>query len=116
MARITHHVVARFPEHELAIERLVRSSESFKEMCEEYNEGIDALERWQQAARPQAEVAELRDSLADLEAEMLAALQGDAAAGSNRRRRSTGSDPDPARRLDTSSHERQGGTSDAYDP
>jgi hypothetical protein len=88
MPRITHRVVARFPDHELAIERLVRSSESFKEMCEEYDEGIEALERWQQAARPQTELAELRDSLADLEAEMLAALQEDAAPGSSRRRRS----------------------------
>ena len=87
MARITHHVVARFPDHELAIERLVRTSESFREMCEEYNDGIEALERWQQAARPQVELAELRDSLADLEAEILEALQKDATAGSSRHRR-----------------------------
>lgn len=87
MPRITHRVVARFPDHELAIERLVRSSESFKEMCEEYNEGIVALERWQQAARPQTELAELRDSLAGLEAEILEALQEDTTAGSSRRRR-----------------------------
>ena len=88
--RITHRVVARFPGRELAIERLVRSSESFREMCEEYNEGVEALERWQQVARPQAELAELGNSLADLEAEILKALQEDAAAGCSRRRPADG--------------------------
>jgi hypothetical protein len=87
MSRIAHRVVARFPDHELAIERLVRSSESFREMCEEYNEGVEALERWQAARRPEVELSELRDSLADLEAEILEALQKDATADSSRRGR-----------------------------
>ena len=87
MPRITRRVVARFPYHELAIERLARSSESFREMCEEYNDGIESLERWQQARRPEAELTELRDSLADLEAEILETLQKDATAGSSRRGR-----------------------------
>jgi hypothetical protein len=82
MPVVTRHVVARFPDHELAVERLVRSSESFREMCEDYNDGVGALERWQYAALPKAEMDELRGSLAELEAEILAALEEDAKAGS----------------------------------
>ncbi len=90
MARITHRVVARFPYHELAIERLARSSESFRAMCEEYNDGIEALERWRQhAARQRAELDELGGLLADLEMEILAAIEGDAA-GSGQRRQANG--------------------------
>jgi hypothetical protein len=87
MAGITHRVIARFPDHELAIERLVRSSGSFRSMCEEYTDGIEALERWQQEKRPQAQLAELKDSLEDLEAEMLEAVLEDVIAGSSRRQR-----------------------------
>ena len=36
-------VTKRFPEHELAIERLVRTSESFRSMCEDYAVGVEAL-------------------------------------------------------------------------
>lgn len=75
MSKVTRHVVRCFPDRELAIERLARSSESFREMCEDYNDGLETLEQWRQAARRQAEVDELRDSLVDLEAEILAALE-----------------------------------------
>jgi hypothetical protein len=33
MARPATHVIKRFPEHELAIERLIRTNESFRTMC-----------------------------------------------------------------------------------
>ncbi len=75
MAGVTRYVIARFPAYELAIERLVRSSEHFREMCEEHAAGTEALERWQQGAPPQADIAELRDSLTGLEEEILEALQ-----------------------------------------
>ena len=66
MPGVTRYVVARFPDHELAAERLARSSKSFREMCEEYNDGAEALERWRSAALPEAGLNELRVSLAEL--------------------------------------------------
>jgi hypothetical protein len=84
MFRITYRVVARFPHQELAIERLARRSESFRAMCQEYNDGVEAIDRWQDVARPRVELDELKGLLADLEAEILAALEEDATAGSGR--------------------------------
>jgi hypothetical protein len=76
MARPARHVIKRFPEHELAIERLVRTSESFRSMCEDYALGVEALGRWERATdpKPAARIAELRESLLELEEEMLEAL------------------------------------------
>ncbi len=90
MPGVTRQVIARFPAHELAIERLARRSESFREMCEEYADGIEALERWQRAALPKASLDELGGLLADLEAEILAALEQDARAGLGPRGRTGG--------------------------
>jgi histidinol dehydrogenase len=80
MASPAMHVIERFPEHELAIERLARSSESFRSMCEDYAVGVEALRRWQRgtdATDPKRAVmiAELRASLAELETEILQALE-----------------------------------------
>jgi hypothetical protein len=82
MAAVSRSVVARFPEHELAIERLFRRSEPFRSMCEDYALGVEALRRWQFATAPKREtaIAELRHSLAELEAEILSALQEEEAA------------------------------------
>jgi hypothetical protein len=68
-------VVARFPAYELVIERLARNSEHFRDMCEEYAAGVEALERWERAAAPKPEIAELRESLAGLEQEIFDLLQ-----------------------------------------
>jgi hypothetical protein len=89
MAKLATHVVKRFPEHELAIERLVRTSESFRSMCDDYAVGLEALRRWARATDPKGAVriAELCQSLAELEDEMLEALEQDAKACSGRRRR-----------------------------
>jgi len=86
MARPATHVIKRFPEHELAIERLVRRSEGFRSMCEDYAVGVEALRRWECATDPKrsARIAELRESLAELEEEMLEELNR-AAAGQSRR-------------------------------
>jgi hypothetical protein len=77
MAKPATRLINRFPEHELAIERLARKSESFRSMCEDYAVGIEALRRWERTTDPQraARIAELRKSLAELEEEMLEALQ-----------------------------------------
>lgn len=85
MSRATRPVVTRFPEHELVIERLARTGESFRAMCEEYADGVDALSRWRRAGRPGAEVDELRDSLAELEEEILQAIRERAMPGARRR-------------------------------
>jgi uncharacterized protein YdcH (DUF465 family) len=92
MAKPATHVVKRFPEHELAIERLVRKSESFRSMCDDYAVGLEALRRWERASDPKAAVriAELRQSLLELEEEMLEALEQEATACSGRRRREDG--------------------------
>jgi hypothetical protein len=80
MPAVSRSVVARFPEHELAIERLFRRSEPFRSMCEDYALGVDALRRLQSAAAPERETAivELRHSLAEIEAEILSTLHEDA--------------------------------------
>jgi len=73
MARPAPHVIKRFPGYELAIERLVRRSEGFRSMCEDYAVGVEALGRWERATDPKrsARIVELRESLAELEEEML---------------------------------------------
>jgi hypothetical protein len=89
MATPATHVIERFPQHELAIERLIRTSESFRSMCDDYAVGIEALRRWERASEAGhgARIAELRESLAELEAEMLEVLEQEALARSGRRRR-----------------------------
>jgi len=80
MARPATYIVERFPEHELAIERLARSSESFRSMCEDYAVGVEALERWERATdatdpKRTVRIAELRESLVELETEIRQALE-----------------------------------------
>jgi hypothetical protein len=84
MPKPTTHVIKRFPEHELAIERLVRKNEDFRSMCEDYAVGVEALGRWERATDPKRalRIAELRESLAELEAEMLEMLEQEAVARS----------------------------------
>ena len=81
MARPETEVIKRFPEHELAIERLARSSESFRSMCEDYAVGVEALRRWERMTEATdtkcaTGIVELRDSLAELETEIGQALAG----------------------------------------
>ncbi len=80
MARPVTYIVERFPEHELALERLARSSESFRSICEDYALGLEALERRERATdatdpKRAVMIAELRDSLAELETEIRQALE-----------------------------------------
>jgi hypothetical protein len=88
MARPATHVIKRFPEHELAIERLVRRSESFRSMCDDYAVGVEALRHWERATDPKgaARIAELHESLAELEQEILEELKQEAASRSGQRR------------------------------
>jgi hypothetical protein len=81
------HVTKRFPEHELAIERLVRTNESFRSICDDYTVGVEALRRWERSPDPKrtVRIAELRESLAELEKEMLEVLEQQARSGQRRR-------------------------------
>jgi hypothetical protein len=83
MPAVSRSVVARFPEHELAIERLFRRSEAFRSMCEDYALGLEALRRWQfdAASKRGTAIVELRHSLEELEAEILSALHEEGATG-----------------------------------
>jgi hypothetical protein len=87
MARPATYVIKRFPEHELGIERLVRRSESFGSMCDDYAVGVEALRRWERAIDPKQamRIAELRDALAELEEEILEALEQEARSGRRRK-------------------------------
>jgi hypothetical protein len=81
------HLITRFPEHELAIERLVRTNETFRAMCEDYAMGVEALRRWERATDPKraVRIAELQDVLAELEDEMLEVLERETARRADRR-------------------------------
>jgi DNA repair ATPase RecN len=88
MAGPATHVIKRFPEHELTIERLVRKSESFRGMCEDYAVGVEALWHWEREADPElsARIAEIRESLDELEQEMLEELKQEAPSRSGKSR------------------------------
>jgi ribosomal protein S19E (S16A) len=79
MVKPAIYVIERFPQHELAIERLVRTCETFRSMCEDYAVGIEALRRWEGSPDPRRSerIAELSDALAELEQEILEALEQD---------------------------------------
>ena len=46
-----------FPDHELTIERLARSSETFRSMCQDSAVGVEALRRWEHARQTLEEAA-----------------------------------------------------------
>lgn len=77
MPALATSVIERFPEHELTIERLARTDDTFGSMCEDHAAGVEALRRWQQSDHPrQAErIVELQESLAELEDEILRAVE-----------------------------------------
>jgi hypothetical protein len=45
-------VIERFPTHAAAIRRLFHADQSFREMCGDYAETLEALQRWQGIIRP----------------------------------------------------------------
>jgi hypothetical protein len=70
-------LVRRFPERASAIRRLGARDPNFRSICRDFAEVQRALQHWA-AARPAApeRVAEYRQSLEELEAEALTALEG----------------------------------------
>jgi hypothetical protein len=69
-------VIECFPEHVAAIRDRFHADESFREMCGDYAETLEALERWQASQRPQkaARIEEYRELARALEIEIVAAL------------------------------------------
>jgi hypothetical protein len=45
-------VIERFPEHAASIRDRFRADHSFREMCGDYAETLEALERWEASSRP----------------------------------------------------------------
>lgn len=72
-------VIELFPKHAGAIRHLFHADQSFREMCGDYAETLEALQRWQASNRPQeaARVEEYRELAKALESEIATALQSD---------------------------------------
>ena len=70
-------VIERFPELAPAIRNFFHGDPSFREMCSDYAEALDALQRWQTSDHPQkaARVDEYRELARALESEIVAALR-----------------------------------------
>jgi len=69
-------VIERFTEHAASIRERFHGDESFREMCGDYVETLQALQRWEASDDPHrtARVEEYRDLARALETEILAAL------------------------------------------
>jgi hypothetical protein len=69
-------VIERFTEHGASIREHFDGDESFREMCGDYADTLQALQRWEASDDPHraARVDEYRDLARALETEILAAL------------------------------------------
>lgn len=70
------HVMERFPEHATSIQDCFHADQRFREMCSDYAETLQALERWQASRGPHrsARVEEYRELARALEIEIVTAL------------------------------------------
>jgi hypothetical protein len=70
-------VVDRFPELAASIRECFDVDQSFREMCGDYAETLEALQRWQASDSPQrvARIEEYRELAGALEVEIVAALR-----------------------------------------
>ncbi|WP_340109045.1 hypothetical protein [Pikeienuella sp. HZG-20] len=70
MAKLTA-VFNRFPEHELVIHRLCGQEPDFMGVCEDYEEAVAALRRWEEAGAGHVERArEYRVILDEIESDI----------------------------------------------
>ena len=69
-------VIERFPEHAASIRDRFHADESFREMCGDYTETLEVLERWQASSSPHraARIEEYRELAGALEVEIATAL------------------------------------------
>ncbi len=70
-------VIDRFPELAASIRERFDVDQSFREMCGDYAETLEALQRWQASDSPQraARIEEYRELAEALEIEIVAALR-----------------------------------------
>lgn len=70
-------VIDCFPEHAASIREHFRDDQSFREMCRDYADALEALQRWQASERPQkaARVEEYQELARALEIEIATALR-----------------------------------------
>jgi hypothetical protein len=70
------HAMERFPEHATSIQDRFHADQGFREICSDYAETIDALQRWEASRGPHkaARVEEYRELAQALEIEIETAL------------------------------------------
>jgi hypothetical protein len=76
-------VLERFPELEASIRDRFHEDPSFREMCGDYAEAMQALQRWETSDGPQkgARIEEYRELIGALEIEIMTALRHPAPMG-----------------------------------
>lgn len=77
MPDMTHHIFKRFPENALQIRHLILKNSNFRSICEDYGKGVEAIQYWNHAKKPdkKAKVEEYRYLCKELEKEVLQALE-----------------------------------------
>jgi hypothetical protein len=71
------HLLARFPDRELAIHRVFARDDRFRELCEDFEDASNALEFWEAAGSGgEVKAGDYRGLLAELEVELLERLEG----------------------------------------
>jgi hypothetical protein len=70
-------VIECFPEHAACIRNRFRDDPSFRDMCGDYAETLEALERWQASSGPHrsARIEEYQELARALESEIFTALR-----------------------------------------
>jgi hypothetical protein len=70
-------LIERFPELAASIQARFHDDQSFREMCSDYGETLEALQRWQASDGPQraARIEEYREVAEGLEIEIVTTLR-----------------------------------------
>jgi hypothetical protein len=70
-------VIERFPKHAASVRDLFHADQSFREMCGDYAETLDALQRWEASSGPHraTRIEEYRELAEALEIEIATALR-----------------------------------------
>jgi hypothetical protein len=70
-------VIERFPKHAASIRDLFHADQSFREMCGDYTETLEALQRWEASSCPHkaSRIEEYQELARALEIEIATALR-----------------------------------------
>jgi len=76
MAEKTHHVLERLPEHRHAIQERMLVDREFRSLCDDYDDALEALRRWEASGDQHREirVEEFSKLVEDLEEEIVREL------------------------------------------